>query len=81
MKYLLAFIALTALSFSCSSDMDRLVDRTCECLEAEAGGQRFRDCMGDDYETLGEYDHSENEKEFTLKVREQCPTYGAEFRL
>ena len=65
--------------------MDRMVDRTCECLgNAEGDISRkadFRGCMGKDYQKLGEYDHSENEKEFTMKVRAQCPKVASDFRL
>ncbi len=67
------FIALLGVAFTaCKSEEQKLAEHMCECLETtdRAG---FKKCMGDDYDKLGEYDHSDKEEHFIETLQSICP--------
>lgn len=66
---LIIFILL--LLTSCQSEMERMAEHMCECIEQPRN--EFKDCMGEDYDKLEEYDHSDKEESFMETLNETCP--------
>ena len=47
---------------SCQSEEERMAEHMCECIEKPSS--EFKECMGEDYNKLEEYDHSDKEESF-----------------
>ena len=56
---------------SCKSEEKRMAEHMCKCIEKPRS--EFKDCMGEDYDKLEEYDHSDKEEPFMNTLNETCP--------
>jgi hypothetical protein len=72
MTRILPLIIFTILLLtSCLSEEERMAEHMCQCVEKPR--EEFKECMGEDYNKLEEYDHSDKEDSFMETLNETCP--------